>query len=84
MVTNDILALLTGERDRINAAIAVLQGSSGTVAKRRGRPPKSQSPVSVATFPEKPARKKRSFTAAQRQAQARRMKAYWAKKRKAA
>lgn len=76
MATNEILALLIAERDRLNAAIAALQ--SGSVAtKRRGRPPKKES----AAVPEEPARKKR--TPAQRKAQANRMKAYWAAKKKA-
>jgi hypothetical protein len=79
MPTDQILALLIAERDRLNVAIAALQGGS-VAAKRRGRPPKNFSPVAIA---EKPARKKRSFTPAQRKAQAKRMKAYWAAKKKA-
>jgi hypothetical protein len=73
MVTEHVLALLIQERDRISRAIEALQGP-----KRRGRPPKNlvmQSPA-----PSKPG--KRPWTAAQRKAQAERMKAYWTKKRK--
>ena len=78
MPTDDILALLIAERDKLNAAIAALQGP----AKRRGRPPKKAAaaappPVSA------PARKKRHFSAAQRAAAAERMRQRWAAKRKA-
>lgn len=79
MPADHIIALLIEERDRLNAAIAALQGG----AKRRGRPPKNVAAV-TAPEPEKPARKKRTFTAAQRKAQAKRMKAFWAAKRKSA
>jgi hypothetical protein len=78
--TDHILALLTAERDRLNSAIEVLQG---TTTKRRGRPPGSKNGVSAtATVAKKQAR--RTFTAAQRKKQAQRMKAYWAKKKKEA
>ena len=79
MPTDQILALLIAERDRLNAAIEALQGPR----KRRGRPPKQQS-MAVVSEPSEPARKKRVFTPAQRKAQAKRMKAYWAAKRKSA
>jgi hypothetical protein len=75
MPTDQILALLIAERDKLNRAIEALQGS----AKRRGRPPKNPL-VAVAPAPKK--RKRQS--AAQRKAQAERMKAYWAAKRKKA
>ena len=87
MPTDQIVQLLIAERDRLNAAISVLQG--GTAAKRRGRPPKSSMPDWVnghgagATTPVA-SRKKRSFTAAQRKAAAERMRQMWAKKKKAA
>lgn len=88
MQTDQILQLLVGERDRLNAAISILQG--GTAVRRRGRPPKNSAPawvtgngVASTTAPiEPPARKKRIFTAAQRKKQAARMKAYWAAKKK--
>jgi hypothetical protein len=88
--TDQILQLLLAERDRLNAAISILQG--GTAVKRRGRPPKNAPPawvtgngIASSTAPkEAPARKKRIFTVAQRNKQAARMKAYWAKRRKAA
>jgi hypothetical protein len=77
MPADHIIALLIEERDRLNVAIAALQGG----AKRRGRPPKNVAAV-AAPKTEKPARKKRTVTAAQRKAQAKRMKAYWAAKKK--
>jgi hypothetical protein len=71
-MTEQILAMLVAERDRLNRAIEALQGT-----KRRGRPPKS---ATAATSPVRPRR--RTFTAGQRAQQAARMRAYWAKRRK--
>jgi hypothetical protein len=71
MPTQQIIAMLIAERDKLNRAIEALQGS----AKRRGRPPMAA--AAIASAP----KKKRS--AAQRKAQAERMKAYWAKRKKA-
>jgi len=78
MPTEHILALLVAERDKLNRAIEVLQG-----ARRRGRPPKN---LTAAALPESTdgvpaARKGRS--AAQRKAQSKRMKEYWAKRKRA-
>ena len=67
----EIIQLLTAERDKLNRAIEALKGATG---KRRGRPPKTEV---VASQP----RKKRKFTAAQRKAAAARMKARWAAKK---
>ncbi len=78
MTTDHILGLLITERDRLNAAIAALQGRA-VPTKRRGPPRDAAAEASA----EAPARKKRSFTPAQRKAQAKRMKAYWAAKKKA-
>ena len=75
MPTEHIISLLIAERDKLNRAIDTLQGS----AKRRGRPPKNQSQTGAVAVVA-PKRKRR--TAAQRKAQAERMKAYWAAKRK--
>ena len=85
MNTDQIVALLIAERDRLNAAIEALQGPT----KRRGRPPKNPLAMvaavvpaaSAVAAPEAPARKKRKCSAAQRKEQAARMKAYWAAKR---
>jgi hypothetical protein len=73
MPTEHIVALLIAERDKLNRAIEVLQGS----AKRRGRPP--QNPLTAMAAPVK---KRKRQSAARRKAQAERMKAYWAAKRK--
>jgi hypothetical protein len=82
MPTDHIVTLLIAERDRLNAAIEVLQG---TTAKRRGRPPgpKNVSTINGATALE-PARKKRTFSAAQRKQAADRMRKMWAAKKRAA
>ncbi len=80
MPTDHILQLLIAERDRLNAAIEVLNGGSTT--KRRGRPPKNALVPNGATAPEPAKKHTRTFTAAQRKKQAASMKAYWAKKRK--
>lgn len=77
MHTEHIIALLIAERDRLNRAIEALQGAT----KRRGRPPRNAGTLTVEEG-SAPRRKRRS--AAQRKAQAERMKAYWAAKRKKA
>jgi hypothetical protein len=80
MPTDHIVALLIQERDKLDRAIELLQGE-----KRRGRPPRN----SVAEIPQgagvssRTPIKKTSWTPARRKAQAERIKAYWAKKRKA-
>lgn len=76
MPTEHIVALLIQERDKLNRAIEILQGT-----KRRGRPPKSAAAPSIGDNGHK---KTRTFSAAQRKKQAARMKAYWAAKRKSA
>jgi hypothetical protein len=78
MVTQHVVALLIAERDKLNRAIEALSGP----LKRRGRPPKNPL-ASIAAAPA-PAKKKgrRTFTAAQRKAQAAKMKAYWAKRKR--
>ncbi len=80
MATEQIIAMLIAERDKLNRAIEALQGA----AKRRGRPPKN--PMTAAATPviAIAPKKKRKRSAAQRKAQAERMKAYWAAKRKKA
>jgi hypothetical protein len=76
MPTEQILALLVAERDRLNQAIEALQGP----ARRRGRPPK-QMAMTESMPAEKPRRKR---SAAERKAQSERMKKYWAERRKEA
>jgi hypothetical protein len=78
MPIDQILYLLIAERDKLDRAIEALQGS----AKRRGRPPKNPLMVAAPAVAPAPARKRRRQSAAQRKAQAERMKAYWAAKRK--
>jgi len=78
MASEDLLALLVAERDKLNRAIEALQGPT----KRRGRPPKkllNSDVASPATVPAK--RKRRTFTAAQRKQQAEKMRQYWAAKK---
>lgn len=79
MQTEHIVALLIQERDRLNRAIEALQGP----LKRRGRPPKNPMAVAPPVTASVGARKTRTFTDAQKKAQAKRMKAYWAAKKKA-
>jgi hypothetical protein len=82
MPTEQILALLIAERDKLNRAIEALQG----LTQRRGRPPKNPLTVAGPAAPEptQPAKKRRrKFTPAQRKQQAERMKAFWAAKKKA-
>ena len=75
MPTDNILTLLIAERDTLNRAIEALQGS----AKRRGRPARN----AVASTPAV-TNGSVGMSAAARRAQSRRMKAYWAKRRKQA
>ena len=78
MPTEHIISALISERDKLNRAIEVLQGT----AKRRGRPP--QDAAIVPAVAPAPVRKRRRQSTARRKAQAERMKAYWAAKRKKA
>jgi hypothetical protein len=72
MPTDHIVALLVTERDKLNRAIEALSPT-----ERRGRPAKAL----ASAIPPK-ARKKVLWTPAKKRAQAAKMKAYWAKKRK--
>ena len=76
MPTEHILQLLISERDKLNRAIEAL----GEPVKRRGRPAKTAR--SVAAVPSAPA-KRRPMTAAQKKALSVKMKAAWAKRKKA-
>src|SRR5437763_1314907 len=65
MLTEQIVALLIAERDKLNRAIEALQGPT----KRRGRPPKNPLAVTTsAAAPSSPRKRHRRFTAAQRKA----------------
>jgi hypothetical protein len=82
MNTEQIVALLAEERDRLNRAIEALQGP--VVAERRGRPPKSAQATVVAPTPVDPASraaKKRAFSSAHKKALSKKLKAYWKKRR---
>jgi len=80
MPTEQILALLMAERDKLNRAIEALQGPK----KRQGRPPKNSLDEGVANAkPARKTRKRRRFTTAQREAAAERMRQRWAVKKKA-
>jgi hypothetical protein len=76
MPTEDIVAMLLAEREKIDRAIEALQGP-----RRRGRPPKN--PLAALNDPaaSRPSKRK-GFSAAQRKAASARMKAYWAKRKK--
>lgn len=78
MPTDQILALLVAERDKLNKAIEALGGPT----KRMGRPPKTSVAVPGPAAPT-PKKKRRKFSAAQREAAAERMRQRWATKKKA-
>jgi hypothetical protein len=79
MPTDHILALLIAERDKLNQAIEAL---GGTVTKHRGRPRKNPTGEAGAVRPTL-AKNHHMRSPAARKAQAQRMKAYWAKRKKA-
>jgi hypothetical protein len=79
-VIPQILAALTAERDKLNQAIAILQG--GGMPKRRGRPPKNPLAALIAPAQPKAKRARPKRTKAQREAQAERMRKYWAARKK--
>jgi hypothetical protein len=76
MPTDHILTLLIVERDKLTRAIEALQGP----AKRRGRPPKN----AASAAPTKHPGQKSAAQIARDKAASVRMKAYWAKRKKAA
>ncbi len=71
---SDVLELLIAERDRLNQAIAVLQGP-----RRRGRPPGSGKKVAPKKAPKRP-----RMSAEARKRRSEGMKKWWAAHRKAA
>jgi hypothetical protein len=85
MDTNAIAAALQAEIARLSHALSILTGDAPV--KRRGRPPKSAPSARVTsngvatTAQEQPAKKKRTFSLAQRKAAADRARAMWAKKK---
>jgi hypothetical protein len=80
MPTDHILALLIAERDKLNRAIEAL-GGAGT--KRRGRPRKNHGETTAAIAPAQNQSNNHHMRSPEaRKAQARRMKLYWAKRKK--
>ena len=73
----NVLTLLIAERDRLNQAIAILQGGAADAApRRRGRPPGSKNRSAA------PVKKRGDMSDAARKAVSARMKKYWAQRRK--
>jgi hypothetical protein len=73
METEEIVALLVAERNRLNAAIQALQGPT----KRRGRSPMIKVSAPAVSAPS-PVRRKRKLSAAGRKAIAEAAKRRWA------
>ena len=78
MPTDHILNLLIEERNKIDRAIAALQGTP-----RATMPRKTKTLAAETTVSTKDIRKRPRWTAAQRKAAAERSKAMWANRRKA-
>jgi hypothetical protein len=78
MPTDHILSLLISERDKLNRAIEVLQGSTRTVTQLKKAMPATDATATTDHKPKRPV-----WTAAKRRAAAERAKALWAKRRKA-
>ena len=76
-----MIAELHEERDHVDEAILVLSRLAAGAPKRRGRPPKWMTDQN-STEPKKRGRPPRSkMSAANRKAQSKRMKKYWATRR---
>ena len=88
MLTEQIVALLIAERERLNGAIEALQGPTQRREKLARNPravaAQAAGPEPPNAIPAPAKRKRRKFTPAQRRAFGERMKAYWAAKRKVA
>ena len=85
MNLQEILQQLIAERDKLNIAIAALQGFEAP--KRRGRPAKNPLAALAASAPSPAAasttkRRRPKRTQAQREAQAERMRKYWEVRKK--
>ena len=79
MRITEIVALLTAERDRLDAAIKALSDPATHHAK-----PSRKAMVAPSALTGAPpvARKRKPLTAAQKKAHSERMKAFWAERRK--
>jgi hypothetical protein len=82
MPTDQILSLLIQEKDKIDRAIAALQGTPRAGTARRTV--KHTGSADTTTAPAPNHTRKRRWTLAMKRAAAERAKAVWAKKRKAA
>lgn len=88
MLTNQIVALLIAERDKLNRAIEALTGNAA--AKRRGRPPKTGMAIATVAAPaggevssgDAP-KKRNGFSAATKRKMALSQKKRWAVKKAA-
>lgn len=78
-----MIAQLREERDRIIEATLTLERVAGTVAKRRGRPPKFLAAAAAATTSNGTVRKRKPFSAATKKKMAAAQKARWAAKKDA-
>ncbi|MCB1021147.1 MAG: hypothetical protein H6509_09960 [Bryobacterales bacterium] len=76
----DVLEILIAERDRINRAIEVLQGSAVPAEPATGKRPVGRPKGSGKKAAKK--RGRRNFSEEARKAQSEKMKAYWAARRK--
>ena len=83
MDLSKMIAELTEEKNRIEHTMQILS-TLGTTSKRRGRPPAWMSNMKAAAKDTEGKRAGRTFSAAQKKAQALKMKAYWAAKKKLA
>jgi hypothetical protein len=79
MPTDHIVALLIAERDKLNRAIEAL---GGTGTKRRGRPRKGSTEGTGVAAVAAPSNNHHMRSPAARKAQAKRMREYWAKRKK--
>lgn len=84
MQTEQIVALLIAERDRLNRAIEALGGRPAPAkAPVRAASASAPAPAAAAAPMATPAvRKRKPRTAAQKKAQSERMRAFWAARRK--
>jgi hypothetical protein len=79
MPIDQILTLLIAERDKLNRAIEIFQGTK----RRPGRPPRNPTAAPFKTPTSPPADGgRRTMSAELRKAQSKRMKAFWAKRKK--
>jgi hypothetical protein len=81
MQTEQIVALLVAERDRLNRAIEALNGSSKP-AKATAAPAPVKTKASAAAPSATSKKTRKPLTAAQRKAHSERMREFWAARRK--